>query len=108
MCIYYRESLAVGLVETNYLNERLLCEFSVNNKTGYFAVLYRSPSQISLEFDDFILYFEMMLSDIDSSNPQFSLILSDFNARSLSHNFLWFPTVNIRTNTHFKEFLFLY
>ena len=108
MCIYYRESLAVELVESNYLSERLLCKFSINNKKDYVAVLYGTPSQISLELDDFILCFEMMLSDINSSNPQFSIILGDFNARSLSHNFLWFPTINIRTNTHFKEFVFLY
>ena len=78
MCIYYRESLAVELVEANYLSERLLCNSSINNKKGYVAVLYRTPSQISLELDDFILCFEMMLSDINSSNPQFSIILGDF------------------------------
>ena len=32
VCIYYRESLAVQLVETNYLSECLLCEVSINNK----------------------------------------------------------------------------
>ena len=32
VCIYYRESLAVQLVKTNYLNECLLCEVSFNNK----------------------------------------------------------------------------
>ena len=125
VCIYYRESLAVQLVETNYLSECLLCELSINNKKSYVAVLYRSPSQNSLEFDNFILNFEMMLSDINSSNPHFSIILGDFNARSNNWwqgdtqtskgsrndyltNFLWFPTINIKTNTHFKEFLFLY
>ena len=82
VCIYYQESLAVQLVETNYLSECLLCEVSINNKKVYVAVLYRSPSQNSLEFDNFILKFEMMLSDINSSNPHFSIILSDFNARS--------------------------
>ena len=80
--IYYRESLAVQLVETNYLSQCLLCEVSINNKKGYVAVLYRSPSQNSLEFDNFILKFEMMLSDINSSNHHFSIILGDFNARS--------------------------
>ena len=40
VCIYYRESLAVQLVETNYLSECLLCEASINNKKGYAAVLY--------------------------------------------------------------------
>ena len=82
VCIYYRESLAVQLVETNYLSECLLCELSINNKKSYVAVLYRSPSQNSLEFDNFILKFEMMLSDINSSNPHFSIILGDFNERS--------------------------
>ena len=31
-CIYYRESLAIQLVKTNYLSECLLCEVSINNK----------------------------------------------------------------------------
>ena len=82
MCSYYWESLSVQLVKTNYLSECLLCEVSINNKKGYVAVLYRSPSQNSLEFDNFILNFEKMLSDINSSNPHFSIILGDFNARS--------------------------
>ena len=82
MCINYRKSLAVQLVKTNYLSQCLLCEVSINNKKGYVAVLYRSPSQNSLEFDNFILNFEKMLSDINSSNPHFSVILGDFNASS--------------------------
>ena len=61
----------------------------------------------------------MMLSDINSSNPHFSIILGDFNVRS---NNWWqgdtqtsegsqidyLTTINIRTNTHFKKFIFLY
>ena len=82
VCLYYRESPAVQLVETNYLSECLLCEVTINDKKGYVVVLYRSPSQNSLEFDNFILNFEMMLSDINFSNPHFSIILGDFNARS--------------------------
>ena len=82
MCIYYRDSLAVQLVDTSYLSECLLCEVSINNKKGYVAVLYRSPSQNSLEFDNFILKFEIILSDINSSNLHFSIILGNFNVRS--------------------------
>ena len=82
MCINYRKSLAVQLVKTNYLSQCLLCEVSINNKKGYVAVLYRSASQNSLEFYNFILNFEKMLSDINSSNPHFSVTLGDFNARS--------------------------
>ena len=41
-----------------------LREVSIINKKGYVAVFYRSPSQNSLEFDNFTLNFEKMLSDI--------------------------------------------
>ena len=91
---------------------------SVNNKKGHVAVLYRSPSQNSLGFDNFTLNFEMMLSDISSSNPHFSIILGNFNARP---NNWWqgdtqtstglridYLTINIKINTHFKEFFFLH
>ena len=57
VCIYYRESLAVQLVETNYLSKCLLCEVSINDKKSNVAVLYRSLSENSLEFDNFILNF---------------------------------------------------
>ena len=63
VCIYYRESLAVQLVKTNNLSQCLLCEVSITNEKGYAAVLYRSPSQNILEFDNFILSFEKMLRD---------------------------------------------
>ena len=42
------------------------------------------PAKNSLEFDNFILNFEKMLSGINSSNLHFSIILGDFNMRS--HN----------------------
>ena len=80
-CIYYCESLAAQLVKINYLNECLLCEVSFNNKKGYIAVLYRSPSQNRLKFDSFISNFEKMLGDIHSCNPDFSIILGNLNAR---------------------------
>ena len=50
ICIYYCESLAVSLVQINYLNECLLCEVYFNNKKDYIAVWFRSPSQNRLEF----------------------------------------------------------
>ena len=84
VCIFYRESLAVQSIKINYLNECLLCEVSINNKKSYIAVLYRSPSQNSLEFDNFTLSFEKLLCEINSFKPDFSIILGDFNARSNS------------------------
>ena len=41
----------------------------------------RPPSQNQVEFDTFISNFEKMLGDIHSFNPDFFIILGDFNAR---------------------------
>ena len=82
VCIYYKESLAVGLVDITSLPECLVCEVTIQNKKGYVAVMYRSPSQSSIEFESFLSGFEDMLSSILFSKSQFTVILGDFNARS--------------------------
>ena len=84
VCIYYKESLAVKLINVNFLSECLLCEVTLDDKKGYIAVLYRSPSQNSSEFDNFLSGFENMLNLINSFKPDFTIILGDFNARSKS------------------------
>ena len=54
VCIYYKESLAVHLVDITYLPECLVCEVTLQNKKGHVAVIYRSPSQSSIEFESFL------------------------------------------------------
>ena len=46
--------------------------------------MYRSPSQISIKFRSFLSGFEDMLSSVLLSKFQFTVILGDFNARSLT------------------------
>ena len=82
VCIYYKESLVVCLVDITSLPECLVCEVTIQNKKGYVAVMYRSPSQSSIEFESFLSGFEDMLSSILFSKSQFTVILGDFNARS--------------------------
>ena len=82
--INYKESIAVQIMNTNFLSECLLCEVTVNNKKGYIAVLYRSPSQTNTVFNDFLSNFEKLLQELSALNPDFSIILGDFNARSKS------------------------
>ena len=84
VCIYYKESLAVQFININFLNNHLLCDITFDNKKGYITVLYRSPSQSSSEFNNFLSGFENMLNVISSCKPDFSIILGDFNARSIS------------------------
>ena len=82
VCIYYTESLAVCLVDITSLPECLVCEVTIQNKKGYVAVMYRSPSQSSIEFESFLSGFEDMFSSVLFSKSQFTVILGDFNARS--------------------------
>ena len=46
--------------------------------------LYRSPSQTEDQFNEFLLNFEQLLSNIISCNPRLLLIAGDFNVRTLS------------------------
>ena len=63
-CIYYKESLAVRLVDITSLPGCLVCEVIIENKNWYFPVMYRSPSQSSIEFESFLSGFEDTLSSI--------------------------------------------
>ena len=59
--IYYKESIAVQITNTNFLSECLLCEVTVNNKMGYIAVFYRPLSQTNTVLNDFLSSFEKLL-----------------------------------------------
>ena len=50
-------------------------------------VIYRSPSQTAVEFDEFLSNLEKLLNFVKQSQPSFTIILGDFNARSKS----WWP-----------------
>ena len=76
--------IEVKIVNTPQLNEFLLCEVTLQNKKGYLAVVYRSPSQDSNEFEYFSSAFEEILQDLSKKKSSFKVILGDFNARSSS------------------------
>ena len=58
------------------------CEVSIQNCKGCVGVVYRSPSQDSSQFENFLSNFEKVLSDTNSCNSLFTIILDDFNVRS--------------------------
>ena len=76
--------MAVRLIDITSLPECLVRELTKQNKKGCVAVMYRSPSQSSIEFECFLSGFEDMLSSVLFSKSQFTVILGDFNARSSS------------------------
>ena len=81
VCIYYRETLPVKIIQLNYLPECLVCEINHDNEKIFIVTFYRSPSQSTDEFDDFLRGFEGVIDYINQCNPYFTLITGDFNAR---------------------------
>ena len=82
--IYFKIHLAVRPVNPLNLHECFVLEINIQNKKGYVISLYRSPSQSKDEFDQFLLNFEQLISDIMSQNRHFLLVTGDFNFRSSS------------------------
>ena len=84
VCLYYRENLILQLVDTPYNEQCILCEINIQNTTGYVAIIYRSPSQSSTEFEEFLVNFDKLLNQVNMLKSSFTVILGDFNARSQS------------------------
>ena len=82
--MYYKESLVMKMMNISYLQECLLCEVMIGNIRGCIALIYRSPSQNSLEFQYFLSGFEQLLVSIECFQPNFTVLLGDYNARSRS------------------------
>ena len=68
--------MAVHLVAITSLPKYLVCELTIKNKKGYFDVMYRSPSQSSIEFESFRSGFEDMLSSVLFSKLQFTVFMA--------------------------------
>ena len=62
VCMYYKESLVVKMINISDIQELLLCEVMIDNIRGCTALVYRTPSQNSLEFQHFLSGFEQFLN----------------------------------------------
>ena len=71
VCIYYKESLPVRVINLPYLQEALLLELNDQNKKIIISSLYRSPSQNSEEFGSFLTNFEISYQTSTPVNHQF-------------------------------------
>ena len=54
VCIYYKESLPIKMLDINYLQECICFDLKIGNKLCSISSLYRSPSQRADEFDNFL------------------------------------------------------
>ena len=92
VCIYYKESLPVIVINLSYFEEALLLEMNYHNKKVIVSVIYRSPSQSINKFDSFLSNLEKFESDLNNRRPALSIFTGDFNARSQSW---WSNDINI-------------
>ena len=82
VCIYYKHHLPI--IKRNdlcQLHECLISELRIGKKKCFFTCLYRSPSQMSDEFEDFCTNLNLFLSNINDFNPPCFVATGDFNAR---------------------------
>ena len=84
MCLYYSENLTLQLVDTPYIDQCILCEIKIQNTTGYIAVVYRSTSQSSNKFKEFLVNFDKSLKQVNMLKSSFTIIIGDFDGRSRS------------------------
>ena len=54
VCIFYKETLAVRIVNSLNLNECIVCEVSIQINKVYIGVIYKSPNQDIIEFENFL------------------------------------------------------
>ena len=71
----------------------------MQNCKGYIGVVYRPPSLHSTEFEKFLSDFDKRLSKTASTNSLFSIILGEFNARTL---FWWKEDKTTTEGTHLE------
>ena len=86
VCSYYKESLSVRVSNLTNLRKCIMCEVSMQNIKGNIGVICRSPSQNTIDFDEFLLNFEGISNTAASSDSLFTTIVGDFSSRS---NFRW-------------------
>ena len=82
VCIYYRNSLPLKVINIQYLHECINFEIRIGGKLCRFVFLYRSPSQSQDDFEAFVNNFELNIDTATTHNTFLTVVLCDFNAKS--------------------------
>ena len=82
VCIYYKETLPIKVSNISYLQECICFDLKIGNKLCSIVSLYRSPSQSSDEFENFLNNLNLTLESVTQRNPLLTVVIGDFNARS--------------------------
>ena len=71
VCCYFKKSLPIRILKITPMIECLVLEMLYNIKLVVVSVIYRSPSQSSLQFAQFEMVFSKLLNDITSKKTFF-------------------------------------
>ena len=82
VCVYYKSSLALRLIDVHYLQEYLIFEILISGKSCNFVSLCRSPIQSSDSSEEFADNLQLSLDKISNQNPSLTVVLGDFNTKS--------------------------
>ena len=82
VCIYYNQSLDLKKLDIKHLQECIVFQVLIANKLCNFISLYRSPSQPTDIFDQFVDNLELTLDEVANNNPLLVVVLGDFNVKS--------------------------
>ena len=81
VCIYFKETLPLKILNISLLNECLVVDIAYEDKKCMIVSLYRSPSQTSEQFGSFLTNLENLIDTIFCSDPFLVFILGDVNAK---------------------------
>ena len=81
VCIYYKNTLPLKVLDIHILQECINFEIKIENKLCNFIVLHRWSSQSQDTFESFIDNLELNIDATAAKNPYLIGILGDFNAK---------------------------
>ena len=81
VCVYYRNSLPLKILDISYLRECIVFELKIGNKFCKIASLYRSRNQSQDKFGTFTNNLELILVKIFETNPFLVIAMGNLNAK---------------------------
>ena len=81
VCIYYKASLPLRVIDICLLQECIIFEMMIGDKQCNFIALCRSPGQDQDEFDSFSKNLKITLDKLALNNPFSLVVIGDLNAK---------------------------
>ena len=82
VCIYYRNSLPLKVLNIQCLQKYINFKIRIAGKSCRFVSLHRSPSQLQDDFESSANNFELNIDTATGNNTFLIVVLGDFNAKS--------------------------